>query len=129
MISSRSKYYSYYESKHWNMIIFASDEGITNTIDLPFEFDESKYENKENEHIRLLKEELDRYYDGEMIEFTVKLDLEGTSFQKKVWEAAAKIPYGKIITYLDLAMEVGGKNYTRAVGGALGRNPVGIVVP
>ena len=53
----------------------------------------------------------------------------GTTFQRKVWKAIARIPYGRVRSYQWVANRVGGKQYARAVGMALGANPVPIVVP
>jgi len=53
----------------------------------------------------------------------------GTSFQRKVWQAALRIPYGRARSYRWIASKVGGKQYARAVGSALGANPVLLIVP
>ena len=74
-------------------------------------------------------EQLDAYFYSGLKEFNLPLDLEGTEFQQKVWYQLQQIPFGKIISYGELAVMVGGKNYMRAVGGANNRNPVAIVVP
>src|SRR5690606_20705914 len=57
------------------------------------------------------------------------LDLRGTTFQQRVWDALKTIPYGKTVSYLDIAVSVGNRAAVRAVGGAIGKNPVMIVVP
>lgn len=70
------------------------------------------------------------YIDGARREFSFPVDWSaGTAFQRKVWKAIARIPYGRVRSYQWVAMRVGGKQYTRAVGMALGANPVPIVVP
>ena len=53
----------------------------------------------------------------------------GTPFQRKVWKAITRIPYGRVRSYQWVATRVGGKQYARAVGMALGANPVPIIVP
>ncbi len=58
-----------------------------------------------------------------------QLDVDGTPFQKKVWEATRKIPFGETRTYAQIAEKIGHPKAVRAVGTALGRNPVFIVVP
>ena len=83
----------------------------------------------ENDHLRLCKQELKDYFNGETFEFTCKLDLEGTDFQKKVWKELKRIPYGKSYSYKDVALKVGGANYARAVGMANNKNPVPILIP
>jgi O-6-methylguanine DNA methyltransferase len=68
--------------------------------------------------------------DGARREFTFPVDWSaGTCFQRKVWKAITRIPYGRVRSYQWVAMRVGGKQYARAVGMALGANPVPIVVP
>jgi AraC family transcriptional regulator of adaptative response/methylated-DNA-[protein]-cysteine methyltransferase len=60
---------------------------------------------------------------------TIKLHLKGTDFQLKVWEALLKIPMGKLSTYGKLAQQIGNKNASRAVGTAIGSNPVAFLIP
>ncbi len=74
-------------------------------------------------------DELDRYFAGERLEFTTPLDLVGTPFQRRVWRALTKIPYGETLSYADVAAKVRCRRGVRAVGQAVGRNPVPIVVP
>lgn len=59
----------------------------------------------------------------------IPLDITGTAFQRRVWEALRHIPYGEVRTYGDIAAEIGAPNAVRAVGTACGSNPVGLVVP
>jgi AraC family transcriptional regulator, regulatory protein of adaptative response / methylated-DNA-[protein]-cysteine methyltransferase len=82
-----------------------------------------------NEHLTLLRRELDLYFSGRLRRFTVPLVLVGTEFEKQVWEALCRIPYGGTRTYGDLARELESPDGFRAVGRANGRNPVSIVVP
>lgn len=89
----------------------------------------SKLEEKDDEHIKLAKEELLKYFDGRLKNFSVKLDLKGTDFQKKVWEKLLGIPYGELRTYAQIAETIGGKEYSRAVGTANKANPIPIIVP
>ncbi|WP_457652819.1 methylated-DNA--[protein]-cysteine S-methyltransferase [Rhodocaloribacter sp.] len=73
--------------------------------------------------------ELGEYFAGARTTFDVPLDLRGTPFQRAVWGLLREIPYGATTTYGALAEKLGGPTKTRAVGGANGRNPVGIIVP
>ena len=77
-------------------------------------------------HCRL---ELREYFQGQLKEFTCPLDLRGTPFQERCWEALRKIPYGKVCSYADIAREVGSPRAFRAVGQANHNNPVPIIVP
>ena len=72
---------------------------------------------------------IDAYFAGEEVEFDIPLDLRGTDLQRQVWEALLDCPYGRTTTYHDIAHRVGRPTAARAVGGAIGRNPVAIVVP
>jgi len=75
-------------------------------------------------------EQLTNYLEGTLRAFDLALDLsQGTRFQQQVWEAARRIPYGQVRTYAELARSIGRPKAARAVGSALGRNPVLVVVP
>ena len=73
--------------------------------------------------------ELEEYFSGERQTFTVPLDLIGTDFQRKVWDQLRKIPYGKTLSYSDIARKIKNDKAVRAVGTANGRNPISIIVP
>ena len=73
--------------------------------------------------------QLEEYFAGARRAFDLPLAAEGTSFQRRVWDALCGIPFGETISYLELARRVGDPRAVRAVGGANGRNPVSIVVP
>ena len=76
------------------------------------------------------KTQLVEYLAGERREFSIPIDMSGGSaFQRRVWRAILKIPYGRVQSYQWVAARVGGKQYARAVGMALGSNPVPIIVP
>jgi methylated-DNA-[protein]-cysteine S-methyltransferase len=76
-----------------------------------------------------LREQLVAYFAGQLREFDVPLSPRGTPFQCAVWSALREVPYGSTCSYADLAAAVGRPTAVRAVGGANGRNPIGIVVP
>lgn len=73
--------------------------------------------------------QLAEYFAGTRTEFAVPLDPAGTDFQHAVWQAIAAIPYGATSTYTQLAQQIGRPTATRAVGAAVGRNPLSVVVP
>jgi len=79
--------------------------------------------------LRPYEEQLRAYFLGELREFTCTLDLEGTQFQKKCWNALLRIPYGKTRSYAEIAREVGSPRAFRAVGQANHNNPIPIIVP
>lgn len=73
--------------------------------------------------------ELAEYFAGARQRFDVPVQLRGTAFQQSAWNALCTIPFGETISYGEQARRVGNPRAVRAVGGANGRNPVGIVVP
>ncbi|GGX90199.1 methylated-DNA--[protein]-cysteine S-methyltransferase [Streptomyces anandii] len=75
------------------------------------------------------KEQLEAYFAGDLRTFTLELHLNGTPFQRSVWERLRAIPYGETRSYGQLADALGSPGASRAVGLANGRNPIGIIVP
>lgn len=73
--------------------------------------------------------QLKQYFDGRRRAFELKLNAQGTTFQKSVWAALLRIPFGETRTYRQIALELGSANATRAVGAANGRNPISIITP
>lgn len=74
-------------------------------------------------------DQLTAYFDGELNDFALELRLNGTPFQRAVWDRLRRIPYGETRTYGELAAALGTPAASRAVGLANGRNPIGIIVP
>jgi methylated-DNA-[protein]-cysteine S-methyltransferase len=75
------------------------------------------------------KRQIGAYFRGELKSFDLSLSPAGTPFQRSVWKALCEIPYGKTISYGELAKRIGKPTAYRAVGAANGRNPLPIVVP
>jgi methylated-DNA-[protein]-cysteine S-methyltransferase len=74
--------------------------------------------------------QIESYFAGELTEFDLPLDLEGTAFQRRCWLALATIPYGQTVSYGEQARRLGlGPDAARAVGAANGQNPVPLVLP
>ncbi|HKW98452.1 MAG TPA: methylated-DNA--[protein]-cysteine S-methyltransferase [Bryobacteraceae bacterium] len=69
------------------------------------------------------------YFAGELQNFDLPLEMNGTEFQRRVWAALRTIPYGETRSYSDIARQIGAPQAVRAVGAANGRNPIPIVVP
>jgi methylated-DNA-[protein]-cysteine S-methyltransferase len=76
-----------------------------------------------------VEEQLGEYFAGQRTAFELPTSTAGDAFQERVWELIARIPYGGTTTYGELARELGDPAIARAVGGAVGRNPLSIVVP
>ena len=73
--------------------------------------------------------QLDEYFNGRRKEFSVKLKMNGTDFQKRVWRQLLRIPYGSTHTYGQTARAVGREKAARAVGAACGSNSICIIIP
>jgi len=74
-------------------------------------------------------EQLDDYFQGRRQQFSLPLAPEGTPFQQRVWHELLTIPYGRTVSYLDIARAIGNERAVRAVGAANGQNPISIIVP
>lgn len=101
-----------------------------------FDFDQTRL--KRNDRLEIfhkVKSFLNDYFSGKECHFDGNLlELEGTSFQKEVWQILLKIDYGKTITYKDIALQIAQSRKVKhmssqAVGGAVGKNPIAIIVP
>jgi methylated-DNA-[protein]-cysteine S-methyltransferase len=88
-------------------------------------------EAEDDDHPVLVETErqLNEYFAGARQAFTVKLDVAGTAFQRKVWRALLTIPFGETRSYGQIAAQIGSPAAVRAVGAANGRNPVSIIAP
>ncbi len=73
--------------------------------------------------------QLQEYFEGNRTHFDIKLDPEGTIFQKKVWAQLQTIPYGKTVSYQKIANDLGDPKVIRAAASANGKNPISIVIP
>ena len=73
--------------------------------------------------------QLNEYFDGKRKQFDLKLNPQGTDFQKTVWDALLTTPCGKTVSYLQLSKQLGDEKAIRAVANANGKNPLWIVVP
>ena len=131
-------YWSKLDVNDVNYIVAATEQGLC-YIDVNDDVEElERWCSKHIEQAELIKsdaelqsyiEQLLQYWNGERSSFDCPLDLRGTTFQQRVWDALKAIPYGKTVSYLDIAVSVGNRAAVRAVGGAIGKNPVMIVVP
>lgn len=105
--------------------INAGDDGITSIL-----FVEQIPENHTTpESLSDCLSQLGEYFSGKRKEFSIPLASEGTPFQKQVWQELKTIPFGQKRSYLDIALKLGDKNATRAVGAANGKNPIAIIIP
>ncbi len=105
--------------------ITGSEKGVRSLYFLDFKVRLPRVPHELKEAVTQLHE----YFTGERQEFTLDLDLEGSDFQLRVWNELQRIPYGKTISYHELAKNIGNANAFRAVGGANASNPVSVIVP
>lgn len=127
-----------YQSPLGEITIAADDECIIGLWFVGQRYYEASVD-KQNERRKtpLLKEAerwLDIYFDGREPDFELPLKLKGTDFQKEVWEILLTIPYGCTMTYGEIANIIANRRgiktmSAQAVGGAVGRNPISIIVP
>lgn len=120
------KHVVYYESPIGWLQIIGTNEGIER-IDV-VERGEDQNE-KVAEPLMQSLEELEQYFQKKRTSFSMPLKLVGTPFQLRVWEALQTIPYGQTVSYADIAKQIGQPKAVRAVGNAVGNNPITIVVP
>jgi len=103
-------------------------------------FDGQKYfgagidrEHEEREDLAVFEETrrwLDVYFEGREPGFMPPIALRGSGFRRWVWEILMEIPYGQTMTYGEIAQRIGGNNMSaQAVGGAVGHNPISLIVP
>ena len=118
-------YQQYFSSPIGLLLIEANEDAITalSFVDSREKIDQS------SAVIEKCIQELGEYFSGKRNSFSVLLKFNGTTFQNKVWNQLLNIPFGKTISYLQLAAGLGDVKSIRAVGTANGRNPIAIIVP
>jgi len=116
---------AYIHSSVGTIEICGSEKGIRSILFLETDFEVSTITDCLNDCVNQLTE----YFDGNRKHFDLTLDPQGTDFQLKVWEQLKLIPFGKTISYRELARMTGNESNTRAVGNANGKNKLNIVVP
>lgn len=130
-MSEPDSYAAYYESPIGTIEIQGTEVGVSglNFVDIKGEKAARRLKGSPPGAVADALVQLEGYFHGDRKEFTVKLDLRGTDFQKKVWAKLLQVKFGRTTTYKALAAAVGNPAATRAVGGANHRNPVSIIVP
>ncbi len=86
-------------------------------------------DNEKPSVISKLESELDAYFEGSLMTFTVPFAVDGTDFQKKVYTATQEVPYGDLTTYSNVAKRIENEKARRAVGAALSKNKINIIIP
>lgn len=86
-------------------------------------------EDSTNPLLLKVEKQLKEYFEGKRQTFDLPLKMDGTAFQKAVWEELKKIPFGQSVSYKYIAQKLNNQKAVRAVGSANGRNPISIIVP
>lgn len=132
-------YWTVFEHAHLKLYVAATEKGLC-YVGSPGHSSEEiasaihkrlpAAELKENiEALQPYIEELQEYFSGKRQSFSIPVDVKGTPFQEAIWQALMDIPYGQTLSYSDIAHKIGKPAAVRAVGTAIGANPVLITVP
>ncbi len=117
---------AYYKSPIGTIKIAAVDDLIY-SVDFTDEVDDVTYTSHEIQNCVF---QLDEYFVGKRRNFSINYVFDkGTDFQKRVWNEMMKIPFGKVVSYEDIAVSIGHAKAFRAVGSAVGKNPMAIIIP
>ncbi len=108
---------------------FANIQGDENGISVISVLSDGEISTEIPENLQEAVSQIKEYFDGNKKNFTFKINPKGTDFQQKVWQELTNIPFGKTISYLDLAKKLGDPKVIRAAASANGKNPLWIVVP
>ena len=133
LIKMKIRYYNF-ETPIGKMSMCITEKGIL-YLSIKTENDFVELNKKYGQVIRAKEEscqyqkEIMEYFNGERKKFSLPLDLRGTDFQIRVWKELLTIPYGNTVTYKEIAYAIGKPKACRAVGNALNKNPILIVVP
>ena len=133
-------YKTYYNSPIGKLLLTSDGENLTglwieDQKHYLYKINEQLITNDDLEIFKQVKNWLDKYFNGEKVSINnLKLKPNGTKFQIEVWKILSDIPYGKVITYKEIAQIIAPKlNKERmsaqAVGGAVGHNPISIIIP
>ncbi|MCM3746581.1 methylated-DNA--[protein]-cysteine S-methyltransferase [Paenibacillus pasadenensis] len=139
MDNRQQLYWSLLETGDWRFYIAADENGLVFCGSLNGEFTEladwaaqrrpELQLEPSKEQLQPYADQLTQFLEGKRTSFNLPLALKGTSFQMKVWEALQNIPFGETRSYAELATAIGRPSAARAVGAAVGANPVLIPVP
>lgn len=132
-------YWSTIQDSSWHLYLAATSEGLcyVGSQDAPFEelsaYVSAKFADnllvEDDTQLAPYKSELIRYLLGQHTQFHIPIHTKGTPFQQAVWQALVEIPYSETRTYSDIATSIGKPSAVRAVGTAIGANPVLIAIP
>lgn len=119
------KYYGYYNSPIGILKIITSDYAIISAMFV----EDVEESGGESQMLKKAIKQFDEYFKGERKDFDIKCELQGTEFQKRVWEELMEIPYGLTLSYKEMAIKIGNEKAARAVGNANSKNIISIIIP
>ena len=127
-------YITFYSSPIGKLVLTCDDAGLTGIWFDGEKIVKKNYIEKDTTIFVQTRKWLDEYFKGNKPSFTPPIHLIGSTFQMQVWEILKTIPYGKTITYGEIANKIAKKRglakmSAQAVGGAVGRNPISIIIP
>jgi methylated-DNA-[protein]-cysteine S-methyltransferase len=130
--ADKNLYADVYNLGGWRLWIAATDQGLC------YVGTEERWQTWRGNNVEAIRDkkmlqpyadQLTEYFRGERTSFSLPIDAGGTSFQQSVWQALGEVPFGSKVSYTDIAAYIGKPEAVRAVGTAIGANPVLIVVP
>lgn len=131
--TSKRHVYKHVSSPVGTLTLVATDDGLAAILwenDRPLRVRVNlEAENARHPVLIEAERQLAEYFAGRRKRFALKLDVSGTPFQRKVWNALLAIPFGETRSYAQIAKQIGHPGAARAVGAANGRNPLSIVAP
>lgn len=126
-------YYTSVNTRFCEIILAGNEDGLThlhlNTGQGKRVFEISGDWRKNNGFFEDIIDQIQEYFKGKRREFDVKINPFGTDYQKTVWQALRKIPYGRLATYKEIAKAIGNEKAARAVGMANSKNPIPLIIP
>lgn len=125
-------YYTEHDSPLGTLLLATTEQGLSGVYFEEHKHFEGKAEwqhDPNHRYLRKAAQQLDEYFEGTRKTFDLPLDIRGTEFQRKVWHALSNIQFGAITTYTEHASRLGNTKAVRAIGTAIGKNPISIIVP
>ncbi len=126
-------YYTKFNTLFCEIILAGNDKGLAhlhlNTGEGKRRFEISEEWVMNSDFFADTKTRIIEYLNGNRRQFNIRINPQGTDFQKRVWHELSRINYGKLSTYKNIAKAIGNKNAARAVGMANSKNPIPLIIP
>jgi len=126
-------YYTTFQTSLCEIILVGHEQGLSylhlNTRNRKHEINILANWKRNQRFFMAAQEQIQAYVAGELIDFDLPLNLQGTAFQRTVWQTLRNIPFGELRTYQEIAIAIGNPKAARAVGMANSKNPIPLVIP